>query len=394
MPYAPSRAVRLALRVLAILAVLSALACAAPPPPTPSRAATVTVTDVVGRSVQVKKPVERMILGEARQLYLVAALEPEDPFKRIVAWPDDLRTADFDAYEKYRARFPKLAEIPVVGNPAAGQLSAEKAIELKPDVFVLNFDSYQRSLESGLIDQLARAGIPTVVIDFRQYPLENTVPSTLLLGRLMDKEQRAQELVDFYTQQLNQVYSRLDKVKAPRPTAFLFRAAGLLECCATFGRANLGLLWERAGGNNLGSELIPGWAGTLNPEKVLVADVDVVVATGSNWTYSQSSSPGQSGGWVRLGYGANPNESRKQLEALAEQPGWGTLRAVKSGRFHAIWHQFYNSPYHFAALQQFAKWAYPDAFKDVDPEANFKLFHEKFLPIEYSGAFWVSLGSS
>src|SRR5581483_9542854 len=183
-PYAPSRAVRLALRVLAILAVLSALACAAPPPPTPTRAATVTVTDVVGRSVQVKKPVERMILGEARQLYLVAALEPEDPFKRIVAWPDDLRTADFDAYEKYRARFPKLAEIPVVGNPAAGQLSAEKAIELKPDVFVLNFDSYQRSLESGLIDQLARAGIPTVVIDFRQYPLENTVPSTLLLGRL------------------------------------------------------------------------------------------------------------------------------------------------------------------------------------------------------------------
>src|SRR5581483_7611316 len=155
-PYAPSRAGRLALRVLAILAVLSALACAPPPPPTPTPAA--TVTDVVGRSVQVKKPVERMILGEARQLYLVAALEPEDPFKRIVAWPDDLRTADFDAYEKYRARFPKLTQVPVVGNPIAGELSAEKAIELKPDVLVLNFDSYQRSLESGLIDQLARAG--------------------------------------------------------------------------------------------------------------------------------------------------------------------------------------------------------------------------------------------
>jgi iron complex transport system substrate-binding protein len=391
MLYASSRRAHWAPRALLLALLLAVLACAAPPPATPTKAAaSVTVTDVVGRTVQVRKPVERMILGEARQLYLVAALEPEDPFKRIVAWPDDLRTADFDAYEKYKAKFPKLADVPVVGNPGAGQFSAEKAIELKPDVFVLNFDSYQRSLESGLIDQLAKAGIPTVVLDFRQYPLENTVPSTLLLGRLMGKEERAFEIADFYTQQLNVVYSRIDKVKEPKPTAFFLRAAGLLECCATFGRANLGLLWERAGGVNLGSELIPGWAGTLNPEKVLVADMDVVVATGSNWSHS----PGQSGGWIRLGYGANPEESRKQLKELAQQPGWSTLKAVKSGRFHAVWHQFYNSPYHFAALQQFAKWAYPDAFKDVDPEANFKTFHEKFLPIEYGGAFWVSLGPS
>jgi iron complex transport system substrate-binding protein len=373
---------------ITLVALLLIVGCAAPPPAALS--ATVTVTDVVGRSVQVKKPVERVLLGEGRQLYLVAALEPEDPFRRIVGWPDDLRTADLDAYEQYRAKFPRLVDVPVVGSPGSGQLSVEKAIELRPDVLVLNFDSYERSRESGLIDQLARAGIPTVVIDFRQYPLENTAPSTLLLGRLMGKEERAQEVVDFYTQQLNQVYSRIEKVAAPKPTAFMLRAAGLLECCATFGRANLGLLWERAGGLNLGSELIPGWAGTLNPEKVLVADVDVVIATGSNWTHS----PGQKGGWVRLGYGASPEESRQQLRALAEQPGWSTMRAVKAGRFHAVWHQFYNSPYHFAALQQFAKWAYPDAFRDVDPERNFRAFHEKFLPIPYGGAFWVSLGGS
>jgi iron complex transport system substrate-binding protein len=378
------------LRFRAVLVGLlfTLVACAVPAAPTGGPSG--TVTDVVGRTVAVKRPVERILLGEARQLYLIAALEADDPFKRIVGWPDDLRTADFDAYERYRAKFPRLAEIPILGSPSSGQFSVEKAIELKPDVFVLNFDGYERARESGLIDQLAAAGIPTVVTDFRQYPLENTVPSTLLLGRLLGREQRAQEVADFYTQQLNQVYSRIDKVQAPKPTAFLLRAAGLLECCATFGRSNLGLLWERAGGSNLGSELIPGWAGTVNPEKVLVADMDVVIATGSNWTHS----PSQSGGWIRLGYGANADESRAQLRALTQQPGWSTLKAAKSGRFHAIWHQFYNSPYHFAALQQFAKWAYPNAFKDVNPEANFREFHERFLPIEYGGAFWVSLGPS
>ncbi len=55
---------------------------------------TVTVTDIVGRSVTVNAPVSRMLLGEARLLYLVSVLEKENPFQRIVGWPNDLRTAE------------------------------------------------------------------------------------------------------------------------------------------------------------------------------------------------------------------------------------------------------------------------------------------------------------
>lgn len=345
------------------------------------------VTDVVGRSVAIKLPIKTMILTEARMLYTIAALEPENPFQRIIGWPDDLRTADLDAYEKYRAKFPKLADIPIFGSASQGQFSAEKAIELKPDVLVLNFDSYERAKESGLIDQLARVGIPSVVTDFRQYPLENTVPSTILLGRLMGKEARAQQVVDFYMQQVSPLYARIEKVKAAKPNAFIYRAAGLLECCATFGRGNLGLLFERAGGKNIGSDLLPGWSGTLNPEKLLSTDPDLIIVTGSNWKFS----PGQTGGYVPLGYDTKPEDARAALKALTNLPGWSNLKAVKSGRLYAIWHQFYNSPYHFAALQQFAKWAYPEEFKDIDPEKALREFHEKFLPVAYSGTFWVSV---
>ena len=149
------------------------------------------------------------------------------------------------------------------------------------------------------------------------------------------------------------------------------------------------MLVERAGGDNLGSGRVPGWAGTLNPEQILTSDPAVIIATGSNWTHASGKQPNVS--YVSLGYGARPEEARAQLLKLTEQPGWSGLQAVRTRRFHAIWHQFYNSPYHFVALQQLAKWLHPDAFGDLDPERTFREFHEQFLPIAYSGAFWVSL---
>ena len=365
-----------------LLAVLPAASAAAAAP----RATTITVTDVVGRSVTVTTPVQRVLLGEARQMYVIAALEPGDPFQRIVGWPADLRTADLDTYDKYRALYPEVEQIPVFGSPASASFSVEQAIVLKPDVMVLNFDAYQPAVDSGLLDTLQKVGIPTVITDFRQYPLENTVPSTLLLGRILGREDRAQQVIDFYLKQVNEVYARLGRIADPSPLAFLYRAPGLLECCGTFGRSNLGLFVERAGGKNLGSDLLPGWSGTLNPEQVLVSDPEIIVATGSNWTYST-----QIGTYISLGYTASADQARAQLQQVVDRPGWSGLRAVQNTRVHAIWHQFYNSPYHFVALQQIAKWMYPAEFTDLDPDAAFREFHRQFLPIAYSGTFWVSL---
>jgi iron complex transport system substrate-binding protein len=374
------------LRLLLVGLALLNLACSSITPLASSSAATITVTDIVGRSVDVKAPVQRMILGEGRQLYIVAALEPENPFKRVVGWRDDLMKNDLDAYNKYKDKFPQVAEIPFLGNPAGGEFSVEQAIALKPDLLVLNFDAYQGAQEAGLIDKLAKVGIPTVVIDFRQHPLENTVPSILLLGKLLGKEARAQEFVDFYLRQLNTVYSRVDQLTGEKPTVFLYRAAGFGECCATFGRANMGLLIERAGGVNIGSDLLPGWSGTINPEEVIAADPDLIIVTGANWSQVLPD-----GGYVGLGYSTSADQARQQLRSLLQVRGWETLQAARNERVHAIWHQFYNSPYHFVALQQFAKWLYPQEFTDVDPAQTFKEFHEQFLPIEYSGSFWTSL---
>ena len=124
----------------------------------------------------------------------------------------------------------------------------------------------------------------------------------------------------------------------------------------------------------------------MNPEKVLSGDPDIIIATGSNWVYSPNAK-----NYVPFGYHTSPEQARTALRQLTDQPGWSGLKAVQTGRFYGVWHQFYNSPFHFAVLQQFAKWNFPELFADIDPEANLRTYHEKFLPIDYSGTFWVGL---
>ena len=349
----------------------------------------IVLTDIAGRTVTIDMPVERIILGEARQIYIAAALQPGNPFNKIVGWRNDLRRFDADTYNKYMEIFPEVADIPEFGSPYSGEFSVENAIALQADVVTLNLGGLERAKEAGMIDQLAAVGIPVVVIDYRQFPLENTVPSTILLGRLFGQEERAQEIVDFYLQQVNKVYSRIEGIEKDKPTVLLDTAAGIQgaeNCCRTYGRANLGLMVERAGGINIGSELVPGWSGTLNPEQIFVADPDVIIATGSNWfTYNPE------GDFVSLGYFTDPADARMRLQTLGQKrPGWTELTALNQGRHHVVWHQFYNSPYNFVVLQQFAKWFYPEEFADMDPVANFAEFHDRFLPISYSGAFFVS----
>ena len=84
-------------------------------------------------------------------------------------------------------------------------------------------------------------------------------------------------------------------------------------------------------------------------------------------------------------------EVQKRLKGLADRKGWASMRAVKDKRFHSIYHQFYNSPYHFVALQAFAKWFHPDEFEDLDPQATFEELHNRFPADRQRRHFWATL---
>lgn len=369
------------------LALTGAMALAARPA---GAADSMVVTDIAGRQVKVAAPVRRMILGEGRQTYLVAALDRANPFGRVVGWRDDFRKADLDGYTIYEKQYPQIGTLPAFGGWKDGGFDIEQVIALRPDVVVMNLEAKAVIDDGGLIGKLERVGIPVVFIDFREKPFEHSERSIAIMGALLGREAQAVALTEFRAAQIARVTDRLRGYAGPRPKVMIERAAGYDEsCCMSFGNENFGRMVAMAGGDNIAAGLIPGTFGTVNPEQVVAARPDVVLVTGSNWKLYAPD-----GGWVGVGPGADQALARARLAKLMQRAAYKTLPVAKSGRVHAIWHQFYDSPYQFVAIQAIAKWLHPELFADLDPDATFRTFHAQFLPIEYRPGYWVSLEPS
>ncbi len=350
-------------------------------------AAPFVVEDVSGRKVEIKSEVKRVILGEGRQIYLLAAFDTAAPFQRVVGWRDDLPKADFDTYQIYAEKYPQIKKLPTFGGAKDGTFNVEQALTLKPDLVLMNLESKAATDESKLTEKLDKLGIPVVFIDFREKPFENAEKSIRIMGQLVGKPERAEEIVAFRQQQIDIVTDRLKNFTGKRPKVMLDRAGGYTEeCCMSFGDENFGRMVEVAGGSNIAKGLIPGTFGTLNPEQIIASRPDVVIVTGANWKNYNTA-----GGWVGVGPGADMAEATKRLTALMARPAFHTLPVATNGNAHAIWHQFYDSPYQFVAIQAIAKWLHPELFKDIDPDATFREFHQRFLPVAYQPGYWVTL---
>jgi iron complex transport system substrate-binding protein len=359
-----------------------AAALAATPDP-----AAVTVTDLLGRKVKVHVPVRRVILGEGRQLYLVAALDTQNPIERIVGWRKDLIQSDPDTYGAYLRQFPEIARIPTFGGFEDGTFDIEQAISQQPDVIVLNIEAQHATEDARYIEKLDALGIPVVYVDFRNNPMQNTEPTMRLFGQLFGKEERAEAFIAFRNQQIRRVTDVIKAKHPARPNVFIERIGGYTEdCCLSFGNENFGLFVDMAGGNNIARNIIANTFGQLNPEQVIVANPEQVVVTSANW---QAFAPG--GRWVGVGPGADLAQARQKLAWYTQRPAYAGIKAQSDQAFHAIWHQFYNSPYQFVAIQQLAKWFHPALFADLDPDAAFRELHERFLPVPYQPGYFVSL---
>ncbi|MEO0525237.1 MAG: ABC transporter substrate-binding protein [Pseudomonadota bacterium] len=358
-------------------------------PATSAQAEALTLTDIAGRQVTLDERPDKIILGEGRMMYAIAAISSGNPFEHIVGWKDDLVQYDPDAFRKFEAAFPADAERMInFGNPYAGDFSIEGVLEADADLVLLDSGNLFKAEETGLIEKLDKAGVPVVFIDFRRNATENTVPSLLILGRILGEEAGAAKFIDFYIAEMRRVTNVVDTIPAEdRPLVVVENAAGWQPdfCCWSFGPYNYGRFVELAGGKNFASTLANAYSVTLSMEGVLDADPDHVIGTGANWAEAKPEVTS-----TLLGYEGDPAVNAEKIAALASRPGFSELRAVKEGNYHSIYHQFYNSPYHFVAVQQIAKWLYPDDFADLDPQDTFNRLHAEFMPYEASGQFWLS----
>lgn len=365
-------------RLAAGLLGLFALACLARPAP----AAPVIVTDIAGRTVTLKAPAKRIVLAEGRQLVALALLD-RNPVALLAGWSADLRRRDPATYGLVRSIFPKVDDVPLVGEGSEESFSVEKALSVAPDLVILS-GRLGASRPQQMLDQFEAAGVPVIFVDFFAHPFRNTLPSLRILGRAIGREAEADAYAGFYEARMARIAERLSAPGLKRPKVLLeAHAGGSGPCCNVPARGSIGDFIAFAGGHNIAADVIPGTHGHLALEYVLREDPAIYVATGGPHLKG-------TGGLV-LGPGFTIAEARASLEQVVRRPGVAELSAVRSGHVHGLFHNLVNLPLNVLVAEALAKWIHPDLFADIDPQATLAEINARFLAVPFTGTYWVTL---
>lgn len=343
------------------------------------KAEPVEITDAIGRKVVVNVPAQRVAINfNFEEFTAVAGVEGWTKVVGMSRAPwESWRPVIFN---RYKAVIPNLAAMPDIGNSDENTFSAEKVIALKPDVFFLA--AWMFNALKGADKQIEAAGIPLVVIDYNAQTLEGHLASTRAIGKVMGTEVRAEELAGYYEAKYKDVMSRVERA-APqrRPRVYLELGQGGAEVYGnTYDKSLWGRIFSLMKADNIAAGKVPGSYGPINAEAVIAGNPEVIFIGGSSWLNRPKA--------VRTGYDTPPDVTRASLAPYAARPGWAELDAIKSGNISAMEHGLCRSLFDFVAMQYIGKRLYPDAFKDLDPHAEFKAYHERFLPVPFNGT-WV-----
>jgi iron complex transport system substrate-binding protein len=327
-----------------------------------------TVTDEAGRQVTIPAKPERVALQDGRDITLLALLDREDPFRRLVIWNDIPSRDDPAMWAALRQAWPDAAAIPDMGFGDDGQMDAERLLAARPQLVVAQRRALDTMTQAGVVQRLQDLHIPLLVVDSFNDPVGGVERSVGLLGQALDRESEAKDYTDYYTAHLNRLTTAIDGVPAAqRPSVFVEVLAGrqgISQCCFTHGDVGWGKLVAAVGARNIGSELLGGHpAGDVTLETAIEQRPDVYIMTGT-----ARSTPGTA--LVPFGYGGDPAAVDAALARLEGRPGFARIGAVQAGRVVGLWHSFYNHNYNIVGLEYLAKAAYPALFPDLDPMAT------------------------
>lgn len=338
--------------------------------------AEVTLTDLKGRTVTLADTPDRVLLGFYYEDFI--AITGPGGIDKVVAisrapWAE-WRPMQWEAY---KAVYPQIETLPDVGDTETSTFSVEAAIAAKPDVALLagwQFDA----LGEG-VAQLEEAGIPIVVVDYNAQTLEAHLASTRVIGTLMGTEDRAEALGGLYEGKINDTIARVAAAgDTPKKVYVELAKKGPAEVGNSYGNGMWAGVIDLVGGANIAKGQVENW-GPLAPEYVLAEQPEVILLAGSEWMSAPEA--------VRVGFKADPVAAQEKMAAYLTRAGWADLPAAKSGEVHAIYHGGARSLSDFVFARYLGKVLHPEAFADVDPQAELAAYYAEWLPIPLDGIF-------
>lgn len=355
---------------VAVIAVVAVICVAFMPAFTsPSSAQTTNisktqvVTDQLGRNVTIPDPCTRVVCLEHHALDIILELGGKDQLVGLLqTWKTSLPTAE--------ELYPELDNLSMPGDLQT--VNIEELLALHPDVVVVTHYAPQE-----MIDQIESAGIPVVALSYfdADYAQASKLNPTLtdpdmaytvgmrdaitILGEVLGKEDRAQQLINVTYQHRDLVKERTANISEENRTTCYLANPDLY----TYGTGKyVGSMLERAGGINVAANT-SGY-GQVSMEQVLAWNPDVIFVQGR---YAQVA------------------------DEIMNDSAWQQITAVKEHRVYTT--PEYVKPWGHPCPESMAlgelwmaKKLYPDRFTDIDVDAMANEFYENFYGVPYTSS--------
>lgn len=297
----------------------------------------VTITDSTGKKVAVLRPVEKVVAITSGASEIIYALGGGE------------KIAGRDSYSVFPAALKKIPEVAGSSyNP-----NIELIMQSKPDVVIAD-----TMLKTENREKLEADGIPVLVVTTSGEDQE-TYRVIESLGMILDREQRAQELVAFMRR-----YNDLVKEKTAglplgkKPLVFYeWNKPYYSASRKSFLHARL----ELAGGINIAADE-PVKSPTLTPEWVAEKNPDIIVRMASRED--------------------TPEKMKALRDEIMNRPGLRKVKAVKEGKVYVTSWDIATGCRSVIGSLYWAKWFHPQLFADLDPEAVHREMLQKFFDQE------------
>ena len=361
---------------------LLATSCSGPTYESTSSTETHIVTDFKDRKVTLKKDIKRVCITFNIEEYL--AIAGSSAMDKIVGWSHSYWVGRReDALSVYTKAFPQLMDKEDIGYGGNSTLNFEKMIDLNPDVILMSA-SVDYSSASEKLPLFDAASIPVVFFDYHVDTKESNRKSNMIIGSVMQEEQRALSISDFYDSKVDYIINTIDNaVDLKKPNVYMEFSKGKDVYGNTWSKKMWGSLIGKCGGNNIAYNLSDANSVDMAKEAIIANNPDVIILTGALQT-------GLNGNVV-LGYNQDIVKAKEMLSTYLSRTEWADIPAVKNQNMYALYHDFSRHVFDFVGVEYLAKCIHPELFRDLNPENDLKEFFAKYMPIEAKGAFMVGL---
>lgn len=320
--------------------------------------ATVKITDLAGRTVEIPKKIESAVALGAGSLRMICYADAQDLIVGIEEAEQDKSLAKGYNYVNYDT----FKDLPIIGQGGGVSYTAydEEIVKLSPDVIIT---AYSKELSDKLQD---KTGIPVISVTYQGIFDENFNKSMKLIGKVFDKEERCNDLVDYLDNLEKDLHDRTkdipeaEKLKVYTGACTFSGGHGIEGTYTQFPPFNA------INAKSVSDELSDKSGGVIvDLEKIIDWNPDIIFLDPNNL------------GLVNADYAKNPKF-------------YNSLKAVKEGKVYSqVAYNWYTTNVGTGVINAYyaGKIIFPEQFKDVNIEKIANEIYVKMLGEQASNLY-------